>query len=95
MRGGASQRTAGAVLILVGLLLTGLSSCVLDTPYDKYAIVYGVSIYDPGNPENDGLGPNLVYPNDDAVAMEAMLLGQGYEVLAKTDENATLAKLLA
>jgi uncharacterized caspase-like protein len=90
---GSARRTAAA-LIAAGLLLAALSACVLDAPYGKYAIVYGVSIYDPSRPENDGLGPNLLYPNDDADAMEAMLGLQGYVVLAKTDQEATLANLL-
>ena len=68
-------------------------------PYDKYAIVYGVSIYDPSNPEDDGYGPNLIYPNDDAIAMEAMLRGQGYQIVPaiwnRTDSAATKANLLA
>jgi uncharacterized caspase-like protein len=97
---GRPRRAAAALVRLAGLagpamLLTlGLSACVLDVPYDKYAIVYGVSIYDPGNPEDDGNGPNLIYPNDDADAMEAMLLAQGFLVRKQTDENATLAILL-
>ena len=38
----------GAAAIAAGLALAGLSGCVLDTRYDKYAIVYGVSDYQAG-----------------------------------------------
>ncbi len=92
MRG--KPRSAAAALLAAGVLTAVLGACALDVPYGRYAIVYGVSIYDPANPENDFGGPNLIYPNDDADAMEAMLLGQGFTVRKKTDENSTLANLL-
>jgi len=93
MRDGVRGAALVAAVLAAGLLLAGLSACKLDASYDKYAIVYGVSVYDPSSPENDGPGPNLIYPNDDADAMEAMLGLQGYAVLTRTDEEATLANL--
>ena len=83
----------GAGLLLVGLTIAGLSACVLGAPYDKYAIVYGVSIYDSGLAE--GVYPNLKYPDDDAVAMKAMLIAQGYQVWMQTNTDADLTNLLA
>lgn len=88
---------AGAGLLLTGMAFAGLSACLLNAPYDKYAIVYGVADYQIG--VND-----LIYPDDDAVAMAAMLAGQGYQVWIKTDsetvvesaaEHASKANLLA
>ena len=84
-----SRLAAG--LLLAGL--AGLSSCALNVPYDKYAIVYGVSLYDDGLPE--GIYPNLTYPNEDADSMEAMLLAQGYTVLKKTNSSGNLTNLLS
>jgi hypothetical protein len=89
----AAAAAMASVPLLACLAFAGLSGCVLDTPYDKYAIVYGVSIYDPANPENDGLGPNLIFPNEDADAMAAMLLGQGFQVVERINQDATLDKL--
>jgi hypothetical protein len=72
-------------LVVAGLsMLAALAAgCVLDAPYAKFAIVYGVSLYDPGLPE--GSGPNLKYASDDANSMAAMLSGQGYTVWLRTD----------
>ncbi len=68
---GASQRTAAAALIAASLavasLLLGLSACVLDAPYDKFAIVYGVADY-------GGLLSTLLYTDEDADAMQQLLL---------------------
>ncbi len=83
----------GAGLILAGLIFAGPSACLLNAPYDKYAIVYGVSIYDSGLAE--GVYPNLKYPDDDAVAMKAMLIAQGYQVWMQTNTDADLTNLLA
>jgi uncharacterized caspase-like protein len=74
-RRAAAARLAGGV-VLAGLILASLSACVLDTPYDKYAIVYGVADY------QDGVN-DLNYTDDDALAMEALLTGQGYQVVAR------------
>jgi uncharacterized caspase-like protein len=84
---GKARRTAAALAasgtVLAGLILAGLGACVLDTPYEKYAIVYGVSDYQAG--VND-----LNYADDDAIAMQALLAGQGYQVVAlRLDAAAT------
>jgi hypothetical protein len=72
----------------LGLLAAFAPGCVLDAPYDKFAIVYGISDYEGGL--ND-----LKYAAADAADMEAMLAGQGYAVWRKTDDLATLANLQA
>ena len=78
-----------AALLLACLAIAGLSGCVLDVPYDKYAIVYGVADYE-GGTVND-----LDWPYEDAVAMEAMLSAQGYVVWLQTNSAANLTSLLA
>jgi hypothetical protein len=80
---------------LAGLcLLTVMPlACVLDAPYEKYAIVYGISFYDTGLPE--GSGPNLTFANDDANSVAAMFTGQGYSVRLRTDTAADRTQLLA
>ena len=99
---GASRQAAAAAriaasLAVASLLLLGLSACVLDVPYEKYAIVYGVADY------QDGVN-DLIYPDDDAVDMRTMLVNQEYQVWIKTDsetyvesaaEHASKANLLA
>jgi len=72
-------------LALAGLAL-GLSGCVLDTPYDKYAIVYGVADY------QTGVG-DLTYTDDDALSMESLLSAQGFQVILQLDDAATKNKL--
>jgi hypothetical protein len=72
--------------LAAGLLLAGLSSCALNVPYDKYAIVYGVANYQaPVSPLN--------YTDDDAIAMAALLTGQGYQVILQLDSDATKNQL--
>ncbi len=92
MTGGRRRLGAAAVGLaaLAMLLGLGLSACVLDVPYDKYAIVYGVADY-------EGTTNDLAYPDDDAIAMRDMLSGQGYQVIpwTRTDSAATRANLLA
>lgn len=80
-------------LLLAGvccLSLALLAACAQDIPYDKYAIVYGVADYQVGISD-------LSYPDDDALAMEALLTDptQGYQVLRRIDSAATKANLLA
>jgi uncharacterized caspase-like protein len=81
---GKPRRTAAALAasfaVLAGLISAGLGACVLDTPYEKYAIVYGVSDYQPG--VND-----LKYADDDAGELGAMLAAQGFQVWLKTDSE--------
>ena len=83
---------AGICLPALCLLAVLAAGCVLDAPYAKFAIVYGVSRYDLGLPE--GSGPNLKYADNDAIDMAAMLTGQGYTVWLQTDVAATRTQLL-
>jgi hypothetical protein len=90
---GASQRTAAAALIAASLavasLLLGLSACVLDVPYDKFAIVYGVADY-------GGLLSTLLYTDEDADAMQQLFSdSQGFaEVILRKNNLATSGQLL-
>ncbi len=64
----ASRAAAAAFLLAV------LAGCPFDYPQPKrYAIVYGVSIYQPG------WSNNLDYPDLDAEAMRDMLLAGGFD----------------
>jgi len=64
----ASRAVAAAFLLAV------LAGCSLDYPQPKrYAIVYGVSEYQPGWTNN------LTYPDLDAVAMNDMLVAEGFD----------------
>lgn len=47
----------------------------------KYALVYGVSVYDSAYPA--GQGPNLQFPDSDARAVTAMLAAHGYTVVTR------------
>ena len=70
------------------------ASCALDnTPPGGYAIVYGISLYDPEFEEGAPFTLNLTYSNDDAVAVAGMLDEAGYEVILRIDTEATLANL--
>jgi hypothetical protein len=89
MRTGIRPRfwAAGAGLLLTGMAFAGLSACMLNAPYDKYAIVYGVADY-------GGLLKTLAYPDDDADAMFLLLDAQGYAVTIRKNDQATRANLL-
>jgi hypothetical protein len=87
------MKSGGWMLSALCLLVMLSAGCVLDAPYSKYAITYGVSIYDSGLPE--GSGPNLRYADDDAISVAAMLGNQGYSVLLRIDSQATKAQLLS
>jgi len=70
------------------------AACTLDTtPPGGYAIVYGISLYDTEFAEGQPFTLNLTYSNDDAIAVAAMLEEAGYEVILRTDTQATLANL--
>jgi len=88
MRKGIRPRfwAVGAGLLLTGMTFAGLSACLLNAPYDKYAIVYGVADY-------EGTANDLQYPDDDALAMAAMLTDQGYQVIQRLDAAATRGNL--
>ena len=75
-------------------ILLFLTACSLDTtPPGGYAIVYGISLYDTEFAEGQPFTLNLTYPNDDAIAVAGMLEEAGYEVILRTDTQATLANL--
>ncbi len=80
-------------LTIVFLLLI-LSSCNLGVSGipEGFAMIYGVSIYDTNYPE--GVGNNLTYPDDDAKAVAELFEKKGYEVMLRTDEDATKEQLL-
>jgi hypothetical protein len=61
------------VLAAATALLGALVSCKLELNYGKYALVYGISDY-------AGDDSDLDYCDDDALAMEALLLDQGYSL---------------
>ena len=76
------------------LALTTLMSCTLPaTQLAGVALVYGVSVYDSDYAE--GVGNNLTYSDDDAVAVAAMLSASGYQVTLRIDAQATLENLAA
>ncbi len=80
--------------LLAALLVT--AACTIDTaPPGGYAIVYGVSLYDPEFEEGAPSTLNLTYSNDDAVAVAEMLDEAGYEVILRIDTQATLANLVS
>ena len=68
------------------------SACAMETPLvNGYALVYGISLYDPTHLENQGY--NLTYSDDDAVSVSEMLAGMGYQVVLRTNSDATLENL--
>ena len=78
--------------LLLALGVASLGSCSL-TLWDysnivskRYALVYGVTIYDPLT--SAGQYPNLNYPGSDAAAVAAMLTTEGYTVYSRWIDNA-------
>jgi len=70
------------LLLVTAALLFG--GCSFDLDYDRYAIVYGIYDYDdpiPGYYPGVSTSNDLSYTDDDAVAMEILLTGQGYTVI--------------
>jgi hypothetical protein len=79
---------------LIFALLLAATACSLDTaPPGGYAIVYGISLYDPEFEEGEPFTLNLTYSNDDAIAVASMLEDAGYEVIQRIDTQATLSNL--
>jgi len=74
---------------LLAAALADLSSCALNVPYDKYAIVYGIADY-------NGLLSTLTYTDDDADAMyQLLLVSQGFDLVTlRTNSAATKSQLL-
>lgn len=73
-----------AVAAFAALLLSSCSLTLWDysgITTKKYALVYGVSVYDSAYPA--GSGPNLQYPDSDARSVAAMLAAQGYTVVTR------------
>jgi hypothetical protein len=80
-----SGRWMPAVLCLLVTLLAG---CLLEVPYSKFAIAYGISDY-------EGASNDLQFAAADALDMADMLDGQGYDARwLRVDSAATKAQLL-
>ena len=70
-----------------------LASCSIGTPaIEGYAVVYGISLYDPAFGE--GVGNNLAYPDDDAESVSALFKSQGYSVITRINSSASLENLI-
>ena len=82
------------ITFVFAICMTFTPSCVLDPSVPNgYALVYGISRYDQGYPE--GEGNNLTYADDDADAVAAMFGRMMYQVVSRTDTEATLTNLRA
>ena len=88
-RSDAMTRTIRALAGL-GLAVAILAGCSLTYPTPrKFAILYGIATYPAGN--------SLAYPDDDALAMETMLLANGFaagDVITRINAPATKANLV-
>ncbi|MFW6360563.1 MAG: caspase family protein [Spirochaetota bacterium] len=74
--------------LLTAAIIFSTAACKINpSPPDRYALVYGVSIYDDSNPENDGSGPNLVWTDNDAVDIAIMLNKKGYDVRLRVNDG--------
>ncbi len=86
-----SLHAAGRTLVLATALATALAACGAPAPLPPgYAIVYGVSDYESIS--------DLAQPDDDAVAIAAMLAEEGYTIVSggpRLNEDATRANLVA
>jgi hypothetical protein len=82
------KRTAVSLLscaaAVTAVLLTGCEFAP-EKPGKKYALVYGVSIYDKGQAE--GYYPNLTYTDDDAIAVAKLFHKKGYTVFLRTNDG--------
>lgn len=78
----------GAVAVF--LLSSVACSLVLPQPGSGTAVayVYGISLYDPADPE--GGGNNLTFADDDAMAVGSLLQAAGYEVTVRINSEATV-----
>ena len=89
------NRSNRPVILFLAALLSA-TACTLDTaPPGGYAIVYGISLYDTEFEEGEPFTLNLTYSNDDAIAVANMLGEASYEVILRTDTQATLANLVS
>ncbi len=80
-------------LLTAAVILT--AGCSIEAPrVTGYAVVYGISLYDPDFAEGEPNTLNLTYSNDDAVAVAAMFEDADYNVILRTDTQATPENLL-
>ena len=83
-----------APLLLIPLAIVLTVGCTLDPEETNgYAVIYGVSLYDPLYEE--GEWNNLTYTDDDAVAVSALFTEMGYQVITRVNGEATVANLAA
>jgi len=83
-------------LLITLLLALFLWGCEAEVPVSGgYAVVYGISLYDPEYEEGAENTLNLTYSNDDAVSVAAMFEDANYNVLLRTDTQATVENLAA
>ncbi|MCF7947521.1 MAG: caspase family protein [Spirochaetia bacterium] len=81
-----------SVLLGAIILVLAVTSCKLNpTPPDRYALVYGVSIYNSNFPEysEHPENPNLVWTDNDAVDLAKMLYEKGYEVRLRINDGSS------
>src|SRR6056297_2236130 len=81
--------TAFLLLTALFFILIATSCKINPTPPNRYALVYGISIYNEKNPENDGDGPNLVWTDNDAVDMARLFQNKGYKVRLRVNDGTT------
>lgn len=81
------RRAVTAILLLSPWLV--LLSCAIELDFDRYAVVYGISEYVAVGVQD------LEYSDDDAQALSAILTGQGYNAVTRTDAAATYAQLIS
>lgn len=94
-----SSNVPSRPVIIIVLLLAASAAALISAGCgpltyfpEKYAIVYGVALYD-GTAE--GYGNNLTYTDDDARAVAELLRQKGYQVIERIDSEATLSNLTA
>lgn len=89
-----STRLVKPLTIILSMVFLAIffTSCSLDISLpSQYAIVYGVAIYDVS--QGEGEYPNLSYTNDDAEDVAELLRRKDYEVILRTDTEATKEQL--
>ena len=83
------KNTFPALLLLTAAVAIAFSGCEFfpEKPGEKYALVYGISIYDDNS--NEGEGNNLSFTDDDAVAIAQLLERKGYTVYLRETGDST------
>ena len=82
--------------LLLSIILIAVSGCSLYYRYEptkKYALVYGVSVYIDSFGEGEKI--NLTYTDDDAISIANFLTERGYNVLLRTNKDASKAQFEA